>query len=171
MSTLFRVYIEHDGKQAQESAPTRDTAGVGLCWRNPGIDALEGYVWARRYRSAKAKIMLINFIDRRAARNTVRCALWGLKPNNMTRSSQIACLSYPNQIVTADHVDWHSEAMATRRLRDYVANGAKLLKVKLDGEQVVEACSRGTRNCSGIFRLYGCQWSVDGLNLEGCLIS
>ncbi|ELH4832919.1 L-Ala-D/L-Glu epimerase [Vibrio harveyi] len=83
-----------------------------------------------------------------AARNALDCAMWNLQAKLAGKQHAQDLFELPTSIVTAMTVSINtSEAMANQT-RSYIEQGAKLLKVKLDGEQVIERV-RAVREAAG----------------------
>ncbi|HDM8132860.1 TPA: L-Ala-D/L-Glu epimerase [Vibrio harveyi] len=83
-----------------------------------------------------------------AARNALDCAMWNLQAKLAGKQHAQDLFELPASIVTAMTVSINtSEAMANQT-HSYIEQGAKLLKVKLDGEQVIERV-RAVREAAG----------------------
>ncbi|WP_394256148.1 N-acetyl-D-Glu racemase DgcA [Vibrio harveyi] len=83
-----------------------------------------------------------------AARNALDCAMWNLQAKLAGKQHAQDLFELPASIVTAMTVSINTpEAMASQT-RNYIEQGAKLLKVKLDGEQVIERV-RTVREAAG----------------------
>ncbi|MEL0628494.1 N-acetyl-D-Glu racemase DgcA [Psychromonas aquatilis] len=74
-----------------------------------------------------------------SARNVLDCALWRLTAATQQKTLwQATDIAQPNSIVTAETISLDSlEAMVASTL-DAVSRGAKLLKIKLDSQQIIE---------------------------------
>lgn len=81
----------------------------------------------------QAKVALQTLLPAGAARNALDCALWSLIARQA--GSQFPS---PPALETAMTVSIGTPQEMARQARDYVAQGATLLKVKLDGENIVD---------------------------------
>ncbi|MFA0306499.1 N-acetyl-D-Glu racemase DgcA [Vibrio splendidus] len=168
---VVRVYIEHDGKQAQGECTPYPRYGESsesvLAQIQQASSALEGMFERGVTDPAELRDHLQSLLTGGAARNAVDCALWELEAKQHDQVFPNSLFELPNQIVTAMTVSIGTpEAMATQA-RDYVVNGAKLLKVKLDGEQVVERVRAVRREAAADVQIVlDANEAWTGLNLE-----
>lgn len=74
-----------------------------------------------------------------SARNALDCALWRLTASRQQKTLwQATSINQPESIITAETISLDNlEAMVSSTL-DAVSRGAKLLKIKLDAQQVIE---------------------------------
>ncbi|MEZ8383429.1 N-acetyl-D-Glu racemase DgcA [Vibrio splendidus] len=167
---VVRVYIEHDGKQAQGECTPYPRYGESsesvLAQIQQASSALEGMFERGVTDPAELRDHLQSLLTGGAARNAVDCALWEIEAKQHDQVFPNSLFELPNQIVTAMTVSIGTpEAMATQA-RDYVANGAKLLKVKLDGEQVVERVRAVREAAADVQIVLDANEAWTGLNLE-----
>ncbi|CAG9295189.1 N-acetyl-D-Glu racemase DgcA [Celerinatantimonas diazotrophica] len=74
-----------------------------------------------------------------SARNVLDCALWRLDAAQQGRSlCEYASIPIRNSLITAQTLGLDSVAAMAQSAAEAVASGAKLLKIKLDAEQVIE---------------------------------
>ncbi|YCO00817.1 N-acetyl-D-Glu racemase DgcA [Vibrio sp. VNB-15] len=73
-----------------------------------------------------------------AARNAMDCAMWNLQAKLAGKQHVQEMFELPVSIITAMTVSINTPEAMANQTREYIAQGAKLLKVKLDGEQVIE---------------------------------
>ena len=139
---VVRVYIEHDGKQAQGECTPYPRYGESsesvLAQIQQASSALEAMFERGMTDPAELREHLLSLLPGGAARNAVDCALWEFEAQQNDQMFPNSLFELSEQMVTAMTVSIGTpEAMAIQA-HDYVENGAKLLKVKLDGEQVIE---------------------------------
>ncbi|EKO3866648.1 L-Ala-D/L-Glu epimerase [Vibrio harveyi] len=83
-----------------------------------------------------------------AARNALDCAMWNLQAKLAGKQHAQDLFELPASIVTAMTVSINTPEAMANQTRSYIEQGAKLLKVKLDGEQVIERV-RAVREAAG----------------------
>ncbi|CAH1541788.1 L-Ala-D/L-Glu epimerase [Vibrio jasicida] len=83
-----------------------------------------------------------------AARNALDCAMWNLQAKLVGKQHTQDLFELPTSIVTAMTVSINTPEAMANQTRSYIEQGAKLLKVKLDGEQVIERV-RAVREAAG----------------------
>ncbi|EPO5781168.1 N-acetyl-D-Glu racemase DgcA [Vibrio harveyi] len=83
-----------------------------------------------------------------AARNALDCAMWNLQAKLAGKQHAQDLFELPTSIVTAMTVSINTPEAMANQTRSYIEQGAKLLKVKLDGEQVIERV-RTVREAAG----------------------
>ncbi|MFZ3529239.1 L-Ala-D/L-Glu epimerase [Vibrio harveyi] len=83
-----------------------------------------------------------------AARNALDCAMWNLQAKLAGKQHAQDLFELPASIVTAMTVSINTPEAMANQTRNYIEQGAKLLKVKLDGEQVIERV-RTVREAAG----------------------
>ncbi|HDM8042610.1 TPA: L-Ala-D/L-Glu epimerase [Vibrio campbellii] len=83
-----------------------------------------------------------------AARNALDCAMWNLQAQLAGKQHTQDLFELPASIVTAMTVSIDTPEAMANQTRNYIEQGAKLLKVKLDGEQVIERV-RAVREAAG----------------------
>ncbi|ELE7131725.1 L-Ala-D/L-Glu epimerase [Vibrio harveyi] len=83
-----------------------------------------------------------------AARNALDCAMWNLQAKLAGKQHAQDLFELPASIVTAMTVSINTPEAMANQTRSYIEQGAKLLKVKLDGEQVIERV-RTVREAAG----------------------
>ncbi|ELV8721115.1 L-Ala-D/L-Glu epimerase [Vibrio harveyi] len=83
-----------------------------------------------------------------AARNALDCAMWNLQAKLAGKQHAQDLFELPTSIVTAMTVSINTPEAMANQTRSYIEQGAKLLKVKLDGEQVIERV-RAVREAAG----------------------
>ncbi|HHP0472005.1 TPA: N-acetyl-D-Glu racemase DgcA [Vibrio harveyi] len=83
-----------------------------------------------------------------AARNALDCAMWNLQAKLAGKQHAQDLFELPTSIVTAMTVSINTPEAMANQTRNYIEQGAKLLKVKLDGEQVIERV-RTVREAAG----------------------
>ncbi|HGY9576937.1 TPA: N-acetyl-D-Glu racemase DgcA [Vibrio harveyi] len=83
-----------------------------------------------------------------AARNALDCAMWNLQAKLAGKQHAQDLFEMPASIVTAMTVSINTPEAMANQTRSYIEQGAKLLKVKLDGEQVIERV-RAVREAAG----------------------
>ncbi|MGR5109437.1 N-acetyl-D-Glu racemase DgcA [Vibrio jasicida] len=83
-----------------------------------------------------------------AARNALDCAMWNLQAKLAGKQHTQDLFELPASIVTAMTVSINTPEAMANQIRNYIKQGAKLLKVKLDGEQVIERV-RAVREAAG----------------------
>ena len=83
-----------------------------------------------------------------AARNALDCAMWNLQAKLAGKQYTQDLFELPASIVTAMTVSINTPEAMGNQTRSYIEQGAKLLKVKLDGEQVIERV-RAVREAAG----------------------
>ncbi|WJT09917.1 N-acetyl-D-Glu racemase DgcA [Vibrio harveyi] len=83
-----------------------------------------------------------------AARNALDCAMWNLQAKLAGKQHAQDLFELPASIVTAMTVSINTPETMANQTRSYIEQGAKLLKVKLDGEQVIERV-RAVREAAG----------------------
>ncbi|WP_045486365.1 N-acetyl-D-Glu racemase DgcA [Vibrio harveyi] len=83
-----------------------------------------------------------------AARNALDCAMWNLQAKLAGKQNAQDLFELPASIVTAMTVSINTPEAMANQTRSYIEQGAKLLKVKLDGEQVIERV-RAVREAAG----------------------
>lgn len=83
-----------------------------------------------------------------AARNALDCAMWNLQAKLAGKQHTQDLFELPASIVTAMTVSINTPEAMANQTRSYIEQGAKLLKVKLDGEQVIERV-RAVREAAG----------------------
>ena len=83
-----------------------------------------------------------------AARNALDCAMWNLQAKLAGKQHAQDLFDLPTSIVTAMTVSINTPEAMANQTRSYIEQGAKLLKVKLDGEQVIERV-RAVREAAG----------------------
>ncbi|WP_050936938.1 N-acetyl-D-Glu racemase DgcA [Vibrio harveyi] len=83
-----------------------------------------------------------------AARNALDCAMWNLQAKLAGKQHTQDLFELPTSIVTAMTVSINTPEAMANQTRSYIEQGAKLLKVKLDGEQVIERV-RAVREAAG----------------------
>ncbi|MEZ9254293.1 N-acetyl-D-Glu racemase DgcA [Vibrio cyclitrophicus] len=170
---VVRVYIEHDDKQAQGECTPYPRYGESsesvLAQIQQASSALEAMFERGITDPAELRDHLQSLLTGGAARNAVDCALWELEAKQHNQLFPNSLFELPTQIVTAMTVSIGTpEAMATQT-RDYVANGVKLLKVKLDGEQVVERVRAVREAAPDVQIVLDANEAWTGLNLEELL--
>lgn len=83
-----------------------------------------------------------------AGRNAVDCALWDLEAKLRQRSVwDSLTLSAPGSVVTADTISLASLDVMVQATREALKQGVKLLKIKLDAQQVVAKIA-AIRDCA-----------------------
>ncbi|EKO3806392.1 L-Ala-D/L-Glu epimerase [Vibrio harveyi] len=83
-----------------------------------------------------------------AARNALDCVMWNLQAKLAGKQHAQDLFELPTSIVTAMTVSINTPEAMANQTRSYIEQGAKLLKVKLDGEQVIERV-RAVREAAG----------------------
>ncbi|MGR5059330.1 N-acetyl-D-Glu racemase DgcA [Vibrio rotiferianus] len=83
-----------------------------------------------------------------AARNALDCAMWNLQAKLAGKQHAQELFELPTSIVTAMTVSINTPKAMASQTRSYIEQGAELLKVKLDGEQVIERV-RAVREAAG----------------------
>ncbi|EMR34455.1 N-acetyl-D-Glu racemase DgcA [Vibrio harveyi] len=83
-----------------------------------------------------------------AARNALDCAMWNLQAKLAGKQHAQDLFELPASIVTAMTVSINTPEAMANQTSSYIEQGAKLLKVKLDGEQVIERV-RAVREAAG----------------------
>lgn len=83
-----------------------------------------------------------------AARNALDCAMWNLQAKLAGKQHAQELFELPTSIVTAMTVSINTPKAMASQTRSYIEQGVKLLKVKLDGEQVIERV-RAVREAAG----------------------
>lgn len=154
---VVRVYIEHDGKRAQGECTPYPRYGESsesvLAQIQQAASSLEMAFERGMTDPEELRDHLQSSLTGGAARNAIDCALWDYQAQQSEQIFPNRLFELPAQIVTAMTVSIGTpKAMATQA-HDYVANGAKLLKVKLDGEQVLERV-RAVREAAPGVKLY-----------------
>ncbi|MEF1328244.1 N-acetyl-D-Glu racemase DgcA [Vibrio sp. M260121] len=91
---------------------------------------------------------LQNLLPGGAARNALDCAMWNLQAKLAGKQHTQDLFELPASIVTAMTVSINTPEAMANQTRNYIEQGAKLLKVKLDGEQVIERV-RAVREAAG----------------------
>ncbi|MFZ3464761.1 N-acetyl-D-Glu racemase DgcA [Vibrio harveyi] len=83
-----------------------------------------------------------------AARNALDCAMWNLQAKLAGKQHAQDLFELPASIVTAMTMSINTPETMANQTRSYIEQGAKLLKVKLNGEQVIERV-RAVREAAG----------------------
>lgn len=86
----------------------------------------------------EARVVLQTLLPAGAARNAIDCALWRLEALMAKTDFPNPRFEIPPQIITAMTVSIDSPQAMSQQAKAYMSEGAKLLKVKLDAEQVIE---------------------------------
>ncbi|EVU17722.1 L-Ala-D/L-Glu epimerase, partial [Vibrio parahaemolyticus V-223/04] len=84
------------------------------------------------------KSQLQSLLPAGAARNALDCALWHLHALLSQKQQVHDLFTLPEAIVTAMTVSIDTPQAMAKQAQAYLSQGAKLLKVKLDGENVIE---------------------------------
>ncbi len=122
---VLQVTIEKDGKTGVGECSPTSRYGESFESVQAQIESVNGKTFDR--------MQLQNLLPPGAARNALDCALWAIEQATFPYN-----FSLPAKIQTAMTVSIaEPEAMADEAAQ-YVAQGAGLIKVKLNGEQVVE---------------------------------
>ncbi|WP_325895430.1 N-acetyl-D-Glu racemase DgcA [Grimontia sp. NTOU-MAR1] len=125
---VIQVAIKKDGKEGiGECSPT---GRYGETFESvlAQIDSVKEKVFDR----SQLKVLL----PAGAARNALDCALWDLEADNFPYD-----FSLPDHIQTAMTVSIATPQKMAEEAKDYVEQGAKLIKVKLNGDDVYERLS------------------------------
>ncbi|MCG7499585.1 L-Ala-D/L-Glu epimerase [Vibrio sp. Of7-15] len=86
----------------------------------------------------EARVVLQTLLPAGAARNAIDCALWRLEAIMANTGFPHPRFEIPQRITTAMTVSIDSPQAMGQQAKTYMNEGAKLLKVKLDAEQVIE---------------------------------
>ena len=90
------------------------------------------------YKHDEARAALQTLLPAGAARNAIDCALWRLEALMANTGFPNPRFEIPQQIVTAMTVSIDSPQAMGEQANVYMNEGAKLLKVKLDAEKIIE---------------------------------
>ncbi|PFG57760.1 L-alanine-DL-glutamate epimerase-like enolase superfamily enzyme [Vibrio sp. ES.051] len=148
---VVRVTIEHRGVTAQGECTPYSRYGESVESVIKAISQAAHELQALSPKGeadvASIKTTLQSILPAGAARNALDCALWHLLAKLNHRQQLNDLFELPTSIVTAMTVSIDTPQAMARQAQAYLLKGAKLLKVKLDGEQIIERVT-AVRNVS-----------------------
>lgn len=119
--------------------------GVAECVPYPRYDETPAKVLAQiesvrtQVETGISRAQLQALLPAGAARNALDCALWDLEANQAGCTlAELAQAPLPARVITAVTVSLGTPADMAQAAREAVGQGAQLLKVKLDADQVIE---------------------------------
>ncbi|USH04280.1 L-Ala-D/L-Glu epimerase [Grimontia kaedaensis] len=128
LAEVIQVTIEKDGKKGTGECSPTGRYGESFDSVLAQIDSVKGKAFDRSQLKA--------LLPAGAARNALDCALWDLESDNFPDG-----FSLPERIQTAMTVSIASPQEMGEEARRYVEQGATLIKVKLNGDDVFERLS------------------------------
>ncbi|WP_335926438.1 N-acetyl-D-Glu racemase DgcA [Vibrio parahaemolyticus] len=139
---VVRVTIEHRGMIAQGECTPYPRYGESV---ESVIKAIShaAHELQSLYAKGDADVMALksqlqSLLPAGAARNALDCALWHLRALLSHKQQVHDLFTLPEAIVTAMTVSIDTPQAMAKQAQAYLSQGAKLLKVKLDGENVIE---------------------------------
>ncbi len=144
--TVVRVSIEESGIVGLGECTPTERYGESVESVVSQLTEIKAYI-----EDGISRSQLQHLLSAGAARNVLDCALWQLEVATQRKTLwQGTKTPYVNSVRTAETISLDLKDMMVKSSANAVENGASLLKIKLDSEQIVEKVSAIREVAAGI---------------------